>query len=221
MVTLCLNITIDEFIASTDSIIEIYLNNVFIGSLNSNFRNFKYSVTLASDEHHLVIKRKYMRPESLKKSGFIQRVLSSAVSLVLMASSIIEPFDCPYECEEILKISIDGDSPKINIACIQNEDDQCPKFFVDSQSISLQSKKTMFISREELKDIYTERRRLICAFFSLFTIMIAVILFFSFVENNLTTVAFLLVVFSLVLFCTIYSLTNLKKEYLTKAKLSK
>ena len=72
MVKLFLNVTIDEFIANTDSIIEIYLNNHFIGCLGSNIRNINRSVVIASNDSTIVIKRKYMKPEFSKKARLIK-----------------------------------------------------------------------------------------------------------------------------------------------------
>jgi len=214
MVKLFLNVTIDEFIANTDSIIEIYLNNHFIGCLGSNIRNINRSVVIASNDSTIVIKRKYMKPEFSKKARLIKITLSSVISLALMAGSIIKPFECPYECEETIKISTEEDLLRINVACFQHEGDQCPNFHIDSQNCFLHIEKNMFISREELKDIYSERKRLIYVLFLTFTVLLAFVLFLSAMHNNLTTIVFLLVIFALVLLCTIYSLKNLKKEYL-------
>lgn len=215
MVTLYLNVTIDEFIASTDSIIEVYLNHRFIGCLHSKLRNFEYNGILADKENNIVIKRKYLKPELLKKRGFIKSALSSVVSLVLMAGSMIEPFECPYEWENTLKLSDEGEFPRISIACIQHEDDQYPRFYIDKQHCSLSSEKVISISRDELMDFYSERKRMICVISSLVAVLLAVVSL-SLIHNNLTTIVFLLAIFGIVMLCTICSLINLKKEYLKK-----
>lgn len=213
MVTLFLNATIDEYIANTNSTVEIYLNNCLIGCLDSGAQSIEYCTELASNENSIVVKRKYKKSEPSKERNVIKIVVSSLVSFFLVAGSIIEPFECPYECEETIVFFADDDLVRIDITGVQRENDLHPSFHIDSQNSSLKFKKSIFISKRELRDYYSERKRLVYVSCFSFTAFLAVVLFWSVIFNNLTTTAFLLLILGLVVLCTIYSLRNLNKEY--------
>lgn len=217
MVTLELDVIIDDFVAGTDSIIELYLNEDLLYCLDCDCRKFKCKVIMDSPKNNIVLKRKYKKERLAKKNDVMRRTTSSLLALLLMANLTIEPFECPYECEETLKICINGESPKMTIFCVQNEDDRCPQFNIDTYHCSFSSHKIMLVSSEELNDWYIERKKLIYMFFSFATFLLMSVFVLALVHNNLTTSVFLTIIESVFLICTIFSLKNLKKEYLRQS----
>ena len=214
MVMLDLNITIDDFIAETDSVVEVFLNDNLLTRLNGKTRSFSSNISLARDKNHIVIKRKYLKPTVAKKIGLIKSIISSITTLLIMAYSTIEPFECLYECEEIFEVYIVEKLSKMQIHCIQNNGDKCPTFFIESKGCELKSKKALFMSREELKSVYDERKKMIYIILLLYSVILTSILLPSLIHQNSTTVLFVAVIFILILVCSIYSLKNLRKQYL-------
>ncbi len=211
MIELFLNIKINELIASTDSVVEVILNNNVITSLNSEKCSYSDNLILPESKNHLVIRRKYAAGD-VRKTGFIKQLISSVICFAVLSCSSIDSFDCLCECQEEFEICFNKDTAKMEINCYQNEDDFYPTFLIKCDECDLSSSKTLFVSDEELKNTCKERRKMMQSLILLMTVVYLLLIVISVVYMKIVTIVFSTLIFSLFLLCFFYSLKNLKKQ---------
>lgn len=213
MVNLQLNIKISELIAATDSVVEVILNNEEIASLNSQKCSYSNQLMLSEKNNHLIIRRKYTA-NNIHKTGFMKQLMSSIVSLALFSCAFIEPFECLCECQDDYEVCFDKENAKMEINCSFNEGDFYPTFHIKCNECDLSSRKTVFVSDEELKNTFNERRKMIQSWILLSSIVFLVFIITSIIYMKVVTMIFSTVIFLLFIFGSFYSLKNLKKQCL-------
>lgn len=213
MVKFCINITINDLIASTDSVVEVVLNNEVITSLNSQKCSYSNQLMLSEQNNHLIIRRKYAANDA-HKTGFIKQLMSSIVSLALFSCALIEPFECLCECQDDYEVCFNKDNVKMEINCSLNEGDFYPTFDIKCNECDLSSHKTLFVSDEELENTFKERKKMIQSWIFLSAIVFLIFIVTSIIHMKVVTMFFSTVIFLILLFCSFYSLKNLKKQRL-------
>ncbi len=218
MVTLDLNIDISKFTEKLNSIVEIYFNEQLICELNANCHKFQCNTLLLQDKNSLTVKRKYLKAKNKTTKNPFKFILAILLYFFVVIGTAIEPFYCFHESEEIFEIIVEGSSPAINITCKEQSYERSLNLKVDCQQCSVCSKKYISISRHELKDEYIERKKSIYLLALSYIVFISFIMLLAFLHNNFTTIFFLTLISAIIEICIVYSLANLKKDYLKKVK---
>lgn len=213
MVKIKFSITINEFIASTDSIVEILLNGKLITSLNSKKCSYINDLTLREQKNYLIIRRKY-ESNNIQKVGVFKQILSSLICFFLFSSAFIEPFECLCECEEKFEITFNKDVAKMEINCFQKPEELYPYFKIKCKECEISSHKTLFVSSEELYDTFRERIKMIQMWDFVLVIVFLLFIIPFIIHMKIVEIIFSTVIFFILLLCSFYAMKNLKKQML-------
>lgn len=214
MVILNFSTTIDDFIAQSNSLISIYVNDKLAAYLSNGKKEYSGQILLADKKTCIVVKRAYLKPTNNESRNLLQKILSTMASLFVLSGTAGEPFSCLYESEERIEIEPTADSAKVSVFVYHTEDRQWPLVRVTAEKCTVESASTVRLSVEELDDAYAERKRLALIPLKLSLVLLCIGLFLLIAFGNITTLVFLFAIACLVAGCTTYSLRALKKQYL-------
>lgn len=212
MVRLNLSISINEFIVSTNSVIEVFLNDNLIALLNHEKSNYSNQLLLPEENNHIIIRRRYAASTN-RKTGLFKRLLSYFTTFVLFLGSVNEPFECLCECQEDFDITFNSETTNLEINCLQNANELYPSFQTLCEGCDTASRKAVFVSDEELTATFYERKRMIKSWIAGLTIIFLILAVISIIHRQTVTVIFLSAIFLLLLLCGFISLSSLKKRY--------
>ncbi|KIR01501.1 hypothetical protein P261_00315 [Lachnospiraceae bacterium TWA4] len=213
MVNVNFQIKINEYIAMSESVVEVYLNNLLIISLDGQTRSYSNNFTLPNYKNSLLIKRKYVAEQRVEKVNIFEKFIT-LLFVFLFKSWSTEPFRCLCECEEEFDVIFNENYADMKIDCLQGEDDIYPRFLINCKECIVGSSKRLFVSDEELKDTYN-RHKVLTQFLMFLLTFIFLIAMFNFIKNRDTIAIIVSILLFIALFAlSLYGLRILKKKCL-------
>lgn len=211
MVKLQIDITINETLANTESIVEVLLNNEVIASLDSRQSSYSNLIILPEAQNSLLIRRKYVKIEEDKRNFFGQTI-SRFMSMILFFGGCIEWFKCLCECSYEYEVRFCKDYAKMEINCILREEDVYPTIILECNECDWTSCKTLFVSDEELENSYREQKRIFCFSLALMTTLLFFLMIMAIIYTKITTLVFSMGIWLLIISSTFYAWKSFKKQ---------
>lgn len=224
MADIKINIHAKDLLADTSSLLEVYINDHLEARLSETNQTYSGVVTIPRDDADIVLVRRYHAANAAAPQGEegnifaqIAKKTVAFLSRFLLAYVPNEPFDCVYEAKECFYATELKANSAITFVCGIDASNRRPRFVSQSDGCHIVSvQKKYQVSQEEIKDNYREQKKYMEMLGFGVSALLLAFLVLSLIAENVTTALFLGIIIGLIVCCCLFSLNNLRKEYLRK-----
>ena len=211
MAQLDITVSMNEYIANTESEISVLVNGERFVSLSGENRSFSEKLQLPDDKIKIVVRRSYVR--SADCDIWWKRIFSALLGMILLVADDGKPFSCLYEMEEQIELELSVENAALEVRAVQKEDDTWPLFVIRGDGCKWTSSRKITMSKKELEDTYKERKRLLSLPLWI-PFALCVLGLLSLLMNGYTTTVVALLAFAAVFGgCSLISILALRKQY--------
>ena len=204
-------VSINEYIANTESAVSVLVNGDEVAVLSGENRSFLRKLQLSNGKNQIVVRRYYVRSPDC--AVWWKQIFGALLGLILLAVEDGTPFFCQYETEECIELELTNEEAVLEVRAVQKDNDPWPLFLICGDGCKWTSSRRITMSEEELKDTYVEwKRRLLMPLWLPFALGILGLLGVL-LKWNSTTVVFLLVIAAIFGVISLISLLMLRKQY--------
>lgn len=225
MVTFNISIKIDDIMAESSAVTHLYLDQRYICSLSGENKTFEKGFPVNGKEVSILLKSTYCEESTSRatKNPF-KKMVAYFVLFIVNMLSVSEPMECPYECLENIKLSIEGNQPKLSVCLSRNSVAKRPEIFVENKDSLIERTENCFINRSALKEIFSERKKAVAVFSMIPSAILLFLSVLSAFSGQYVTSVFLSLIIVLFFAAFLYSrhhLTNQYRKYLKRADTEK
>lgn len=214
MVNLNVNIVINDVMSETSAVTDVYFNKVYICTLSGENKTFMGNIPVNGDAVDILLKIRYDKEKQpvTTKNPF-KKAIAYLVLFIVNIFSVSQTMECPYEGEEIIKLFVEGNQPKLSINFSKQSAEKQPQTIIQSEDVHVERSGKYFINQSVLNEIFSERNKAMNVFAMVPVFILLFLSLLSVFKAQYVTSVFLLLIIVLVLAAFIYSKNNLTKQY--------
>ena len=220
MVNFNINIEINDIIAESSAVTLLYVNGLKICSLSDENIKFSGDIPISDNKVSVLLKSVYSKNHQTPNTkNPLKRIIAYIILFILTIFSTPEPLECPYEYEENIEITINGNCPSLFIKVSKPNVMEQPQIYIENKDSSIKRTSKCYINHIALKEIFSKRKRVLTVFSLVPTVVLLGLALLCFFYEQYTNLFFLILITVLIIAVFIYSRHNLTKQYMKYIKM--
>lgn len=204
----CININahVNESLSLSDSIIQLFHNEKYLGELQGEISELNTKVHCDSTETVLYIRRKFHVQK--EEMNFFAKVIVSIFHMIFLLLDGMDEFECPYECEEKITITPNEKEAHIEIECVKQK---WTVFKVKATGCNIKLLKKIWVSENEVNAIYESRKKDLLTCILIPMAVLIIVLIAAGVSDN-ATIVIPLIIIAVIVVAMIAAFAKMEKQ---------